>query len=291
MQKFVGTLLLFSFFTLNVHAEPRGKVIYGEDNRRDVYSEERDDLRSLADSTVAIIAFDKLKQDKNGSVTLISGTFGKDFNLCTNEPFYNQPSAASCSGFLVGDDLIATAGHCLTVLNCSNFRFVFNYKMLDKDSARLEFTQDDVYTCKSILAREYTNNQDYALVQLDRPVRGHKPLQLSQKNIQTNDSLTVIGHPSGLPTKIADGANVREVKTGFFKANLDTYGGNSGSAVFNSNTNEIEGILVRGARDFVLDYENKCYRSNKCENTGCSGEDVTFISYINQAIKKSGRRN
>ena len=44
--------------------------------------------------------------------------------------------------------------------------------------------------------------------------------------------LVVIGHPSGLPTKIADGAWVRNNESEYyFVTNLDTFGGNSGSAV------------------------------------------------------------
>jgi len=92
--------------------------------------------------------------------------------------------------------------------------------------------------------------------------------------------LYVIGHPSGLPQKFADGAWVRSVQSAYFTTNLDTYGGNSGSAVFNAATDDVEGILVRGASDFVYDYESKCYRSNFCSATLCRGEDVTDIKLI-----------
>jgi len=36
----------------------------------------------------------------------------------------------------------------------------------------------------------------------------------------------------------------------FFDANLDTFGGNSGSPVFDARTNAVVGILVRGADDY-----------------------------------------
>lgn len=49
--------------------------------------------------------------------------------------------------------------------------------------------------------------------------------------------------PAGLPQKIAGGAKVRSIQTGFFVANLETDGGNSGSAVFNLSNGVIEGIL------------------------------------------------
>src|SRR5690606_6853870 len=129
-------------------------------------------------------------------------------------------------------------------------------------------------SCKEIVAREYTSQQDYALVRLDRPVRNHRPLTLAQSQSQSGDGVVVIGHPSGLPTKITDNAVVRSQKGAYFVANLDTYGGNSGSAVFNENTLEVVGILVRGAQDFRYDSQSQCYRSNVCAEDGCRGEDV-----------------
>ncbi len=50
--------------------------------------------------------------------------------------------------------------------------------------------------------------------------------------------------------------------------NLDTYGGNSGSAVFNKDGTIVEGILVRGARDYNINHENgtTCFASNRISN-------------------------
>ena len=61
----------------------------------------------------------------------------------------------------------------------------------------------------------------------------------------------MIGFPSGLPCKVAANAKVSQnTDTFVFTGNLDTYGGNSGSPVFNLTTHEVEGILVRGGEDF-----------------------------------------
>src|SRR5690606_28703319 len=93
--------------------------------------------------------------------------------------------------------------------------------------------------------------------------------------VEGGDKLVVIGHPAGIPTKVAGDAYVREVKDTHFVANLDTFGGNSGSAVFNEKTGLIEGILVRGWQDFS--YSNGCRKSYVCKDDGCSGEDVTRV--------------
>lgn len=262
------------------------KVIYGDDNRLDVYEVSRADVRDIADSTVALIPTRLISPGPNGSVLINGKQYGSERNLCPEEPFFDQPSAANCSGSLVGEDLIATAGHCVSPSDCNKYVFVFGYKMINSSMAQVSFPQSEVYKCKEIVAREYTNKQDYALVRLDRPVHGHRVLSLQQAPVQAGDGLYVVGHPSGLPTKVADGANVRLQQGPFFTANLDTYGGNSGSAVFNARTNEVVGILVRGAADFIYDKDKKCSVSNKCASDLCRGEDVTNISYIVQALSK-----
>lgn len=75
----------------------------------------------------------------------------------------------------------------------------------------------------------------------------------------------------------AGGAQVRNnTNDSYFVANLDIYGGNSGSSVLNAATGRVEGILVRGEADFV--HNGGCYVSAVCPTTGCRGEDVTRTS-------------
>jgi hypothetical protein len=70
----------------------------------------------------------------------------------------------------------------------------------------------------------------------------------------------------------------------FFAANLDTYGGNSGSPVFNATSGTVEGILVRGENDFVSN--GSCYVSLVCPTTGCRGEDVTRSTVWSSKVPK-----
>src|SRR5690606_16445756 len=149
------------------------------------------------------------------------------------------PAVANCSASLVGEDLIATAGHCVSAANCGSYRYIFGFRMQNAAIPNNVFPADDVYQCKEVVAREYTSYQDYALIRLDRPVVGRRALALQQTPSQPGDAIYVVGHPSGLPTKVADGAVVRSQLGTYFTSNLDTYGGNSGSAVFNARTHEV----------------------------------------------------
>lgn len=285
-NSFVASLGVAVAATLSVgFVNVTPKVIYGEDNRAEVYEVARADVREIADSTVALIPKKNLVL-KGEFVQIIAKQFGREMNLCSDEPYYDQPMAANCSGSLVGEDLVATAGHCIGSSDCADYAFVFGYRMSSSRTAPEKVPASEVYACKEIVAHEYTSAQDYALVRLDRTVLGHRPLTLQKEPVRSGDPLYVIGHPSGLPTKVADGAEVRRTKGSYFQANLDTYGGNSGSAVFNAETNEVVGILVRGEMDFVYDKTRKCRKSNQCSANTCRGEDVTNISYITEALNK-----
>ena len=185
----------------------------------------------------------------NDQVT-IQGSTLESRGICSDARFAQQKTAANCSGFLVGPDLLVTAGHCVqTASDCRNNKWVFNYAHTTS-SSDMTITTDDVYGCKEIISQslDRRTKNDYALLRLDRKVEGREPLTVrTEGKVKTNTPLVVIGHPTGLPSKVADGAWVRNNNPGvYFVANLDTFGGNSGSAVFNSETGVVEGILVRG---------------------------------------------
>ena len=256
-------------------------VIYGEDNRLDLYQVSKQLHLDLADSTVALIKKADVKDNLDGTSTLNGKNFGEEFNLCTTEPFREQSAAAFCSGFLVDADTVVTAGHCIEgPSDCADVSFVFGYNVKEAGGAHTKVKTEDVYTCERVVHTEVNGRgADFAVVKLNRRVMNHRATELRQSgSLVKGDEIVVIGHPSGLPTKVAAGAAVRSIESGFFMANLDTYGGNSGSAVFNDRTGQVEGILVRGEQDFA--FENGCVVSNKCPADGCRGEDVTLISSV-----------
>jgi V8-like Glu-specific endopeptidase len=277
-------LILVSVVCLSAQAfaaTPKIDVIYGDDNRKDVFESTDSAMVELSKSTAAMIPNDKLST-VSGLVT-IQGETLESRGVCSDERFASQMTAANCSGFLVSENVLVTAGHCIKSMDdCESYKWIFDYKMDSAKQDSMTVPASDVYTCTRVIARTLDNfsNDDYAVVQLDRIVTDRRPLAFRRSgNIKVGESVVVIGHPSGLPTKIADGAKVRSRQGKFFQANLDTYGGNSGSAVFNQRTGEVEGILVRGENDYVQS-ERGCMISNKCAADGCRGEDVTYITNI-----------
>ncbi len=257
----------------------QAKVIYGEDNRLDLYQVENPALLQLAHSTVALIDNYKLSLPTEGRVQISTSHYGQSYNLCPEEPFREQQTAAFCSGFLVAPDVVVTAGHCINSQSkCNSTSFVFGFGMNSEGASVSSVPSEDVYRCNRLIRNEVVGGaRDYAVVQLDRPVPNYKPLRVRKSGEpEVGTALVVIGHPAGLPTKVADGAIIRSIRSEHFVTTLDTYGGNSGSAVFNIDTGEVEGILVRGEADFVS--RGGCRISNVCGETECRGEDVTKIS-------------
>ncbi|HBE89190.1 MAG TPA: serine protease [Elusimicrobia bacterium] len=283
MKKTLVTVLALAAFSAGAFAND--KVIYGADDRFDLYQVTDQALLKLADSTVGLF--------KAGDVTINGDTaklatrsYAQGYSLCKEEPFYDQVNGAFCSGSLVAPDVIMTAGHCVRSESaCTGTKFVFGFGVKEAGVMPNSVAASEVYSCAQLIGREEVGSgADWALIKLDRPVTNHAVLKYNTADtLQNGDPLLVIGHPAGLPTKIAGGATVRNInKPGYFVANLDTYGGNSGSAVFNARTHVIEGILVRGENDYV--WKGNCRVSNVCASDGCRGEDVTKLSAITATI-------
>lgn len=249
------------------------KVIYGDDNRVDVADYPDVNVQELASSVAAMISTDSIDDEGNLSGETLSDYYG----LCEDQRFQDELVAASCTGFLVDEDLIVTAGHCIgTSAVCTGEKWVFGYH-----NGKSSVSTDDVYECSEIVSLAYSSSQylDYAVVRLDRKVEGRKPLRFNRVGVaNVGDDLIIMGHPTGMSLKIADSASVRSVENEYFVANLDSFGGNSGSPVFNASSLEVEGILVRGETDYIN--ENGCTVVNTCEDDGCDGEDSTHISLV-----------
>ena len=267
----------------------RTKVIYGEDDRIDLYQETDPQRLDWAASTCALIQATRLTQQPDGSWIISSpGAYVRNgLPACEWEPFGDQPTAAYCSGFVVGEDLIATAGHCYSESSLAGVRFVFGFKMLDATTPRLEFLESEVYQGIEIVSRESSGALDHSVVRVDRPITAPNASALPVRRysvVQPGTYVGVIGHPAGLPMKIAFGDTFVRSSThnDYFVANLDTFGGNSGSPVFNAEAGVVEGILVRGATDYI--FHPDCFESNVFDNDAGRGEDSTKTTVFADSI-------
>ncbi len=265
------------------------RIIFGEDDRVEYY-QIPEPFKSAADSVVSLWPAAALKAGPEGDTLHFSTrSFGQVYRLCPGERFSAQPAGAFCSGSLVGEDLVLTAGHCIEdQAKCAKTAFVFGYAV----KAPGRYTQSsvpaaDVYGCTEILKRDWTNytvtqngeqsptiyGDDFALIRLDRKVAGRRPLAVNRAgDIKKGDAVTAMGYPNGLPLKFsAEGMVVRPVRANspYFDANLDIFGGNSGGPAFNAATGLIEGVVVRADADhFLTTFEGCRVYHVKPQNAG-----------------------
>ncbi len=276
-------LVLASVCLLAVSAHAEKKVIYGSDNRVEARKHSNAKLRSLAKSVAGRVSSYNLAQNGDVFESVTSYTLADSMRVCATERFADQKTLPDCTGFLVGEDILVTAGHCMTAGDCENNMWVFGF-----EDTSTSFSKSQVYKCKEVIdqAADYSLlgfADDFAVIRLDRKVEGRTPLKFrTSGKIKRGQEIAVIGHPSGLPLKIADDASVKSTFGATFKADLDTYGGNSGSPVFNAKTYEVEGILIQGKQDYVADATGTCAVSAKSSG---KGERVFKINKVKTLMK------
>lgn len=295
-----GIVTFSALLLTSVSSFAETKVIYGVDNRKDLSEVRNPIYQKLAKSTAAMVSTSFLYQKEDGHYqSLMQVSLEEGMNICSSERFAQQPMLANCSGFLIADDLLVTAGHCLMAeeMSCKSNSWVFDYDNFDGDYDLNHIDKSTVYKCKEIVGHALNDFQDYAVIRLDRKVTGREPLRIrTSGKVSESAPLVVIGHPSMLPAKVTDGGSVLDNNDPFkFITSLDTFQGNSGSAVFNANTGIVEGILVNGKTDYIHSDPNdplSCLVVNECSqdgkecvdkskgSTAVFGEGVTRIAMI-----------
>ncbi|MFA6235709.1 MAG: serine protease [Bacteriovorax sp.] len=293
---FFYTVLFGQIFNLSAPAAvlkipKHSNAIYEIDDRRLVDSKSSVNVRTLSESIAMIISSDSVEK-KFLSSRIFAGLLknSERLNFCSGGKFAEHHSLNACTGFLVGVDLLATAGHCFaSESDCMNKSVVFNVLAKNEVAEGYKVPVRNTYGCKEIVSRviDVDRNIDYAVIRLDRKASGREVLKLrSNGRVGSGDKVFMIGHPLGLPQVVTNSASLLDnSQPHFFKAALDSFEGNSGSPVFNSSTLEVEGILVRGEEDFLLDQSLQCYRDQiynpgEDESSGSRGEGVSRISDI-----------
>lgn len=277
------------------------KAVYGSDDRYEVH-EAGQLLQHVALSVGAIMHSRNVEQTSEGIWTLVPNITGRDKDWCETERFIDQPTAASCTGFLVSPSRLATSAHCVQPANdpgapglsCKDMSVVFGYALDEAGEVNNEFAHDRVYRCKNVVAGENNpTGSDWRVIELDRRVAGVDVLTVYRgEQVSLSWQLAIIGHPNGLPAKIGDNAKVVDADSAsYFVTDLDSYVGNSGSPVFVEHDGQavVVGLLSRGADDFEqasigLD---SCQQSRRCTTDSCGGEHVTPANVLREFASRT----
>jgi hypothetical protein len=73
----------------------------------------------------------QLEESFGGILTKVQGrTLEEAYGVCANEPNAQDLTIGKCTGFLVGPDLLVTAGHCVTSdFSCKeDYKWIFEFR-------------------------------------------------------------------------------------------------------------------------------------------------------------------
>ena len=249
-----GDLNLQEQFELLDPLRKHQKVIYGPEEYSEIYEINDSDILHNSKSVCALIDKAMLTNNGDGTSTIKIESLGNAMQLGLTEIFRVQPIGCFGSGFLVDSDVVATAASCLTFIDTKDIRVIFDFEMNNHHAAVTTIENEHIYSVTELTKGKVTSGSDWALAKIDRAVMGRDTLKLRKAGKISNEAkIYVIGHPAGLPKKCIGGGLVfKNLSAPFFSiSNLPIYTGNPGSAVFNSDTHEVEGILVSGDVQFI----------------------------------------
>lgn len=264
---------------------PGLSAIYGVDDRELISTKSDPKIQEMARAVALIVSVERM--DVGMFKTKINAsTVQEELNMCASEHFVNRPAIPGCTGFLVGPNVMVSAGHCfVNEDDCSNKKIIFDVDAQKQTKKGYSVSNSSVFSCKKIINTIAMDQQDYSIIELDRVAKKRQPLKLNMTSkIDNKAQVFMIGHPLGMPLMLSKATSVANNNDSFqFTAGLDSFEGNSGSPVINAKTLQVEGILVNGQQDLVQDLKIQCYRN--VVYSGAGGEGVFRISELAPYLK------
>jgi S1-C subfamily serine protease len=222
-------------------------VVYDEDDRIPPSMLPTVTREAVEDLTFALVPDEFVETSSEGR-RLRGPTAGEVFGLCESEPFAGLEAAAVCTGILVDDDILATAGHCIE--NESTCRkLVFLRRYVEDAVSRDLLDDNDVFRCEALLFRERAGSTgvDLALVRFDRAAT-HGTLLRSTAHVGE----TVVACGANFGTRVTCDPRAQVVGSSGSVVTLvaDMAIGASGGPVLD-HKGRLLGMLYDGAADFA----------------------------------------
>lgn len=155
-----------------------------------------------------------------------------------------QPDLSSCTGTLIGPDLVLCAGHCVSDANDLNGHsgsVTFDFQTNCDGTRPASYNPKFYKVNKTLRSKAQVSGLDYSLLQLKTPVPGVPAVPLRPDRPNVNDEVFEVHHPQAVTKKVSawhTGAQAKissiATSNGFLYlfANCDLTGGSSGSALF-----------------------------------------------------------
>lgn len=142
------------------------------------------------------------------SISTTAFTERNGYPICSTSRFYGEEHISgdrARTAFMVGQDMMMTAAHGAN-FDAFHWKVVFRHSKVTGDSSDCtNFTwqnipASDVYSPVALVTNTYalspTGRYDYAVIKLDRPVVGRRPLKIRRSgNARIGDTLISAGYP------------------------------------------------------------------------------------------------
>lgn len=154
---------------------------------------------------------------------------------------------SSCTGTLIGPDLVLTSGHCVTDpgnLNVASGSVCFDF-LTNCDGTRPSPYAPRFFkvhrAIRAVQSNPSAGGLDYALLQLKTPVPGVPAVPMRSDEPALNEAVFEVHHPAGITKKVSPRRTGTPAKISskgdsfgfkYLFANSDLAGGSSGSALF-----------------------------------------------------------
>ncbi len=270
-------------------------TVYGKDDRLDWYELKKDKAKKEAFNNSQAVGLlfpnkQKLKEYRDTYLELEAQLlkYNPGKKLCGGFQFKHQrvPPLGICTCFLIGPNLIATAGHCLEKKKSTEAEILLDCYASESCDKMEQIRTNPIYSIDSCLFFRDDKLVDLAIYRLAEKVDSHQILTLDFSMPATLQALYAWGHPYGLPLKFVDGSILAKVEDNKCQTQLDMSAGNSGSPIFAQSTNQVIGVFVAGSRDYN---ENCGKMPDSCifESKGCLDFETfqSFYSVKNEIEK------
>lgn len=292
-------MLHFFLLILAIQVSSQASIT-GSDDRHEVMNAPSE-IREISHSIAALVRKENINFLKNGEAELSGLDYVSDLGFCQDSRFaQEQRLIANCSASLIGEDILLTAGHCVEKngrVNLSEFVAVFDYKVENVTNGKVRVAASAVYNLVDapLYDFDFPGDNDVAVLKLDRKVEGRKALIIEENRnfIRNGQEIFMLGFPFGLAMKYTDNGYVTKKEgmfpnsTDSFTSDLDSFSVNSGSAVFDSETRKIIGVLVRGSgANYEKDPLRGCNDWGGLVKEGEYFSEINYIDLINNFFQK-----
>lgn len=239
---------------------------YGTDDRQQIRDSQHPKALEWARATAIVVNRAVLSDAGNGRIAASVPTLGAKEGLCPGERFADEPALGFCSSFLVAPDLVATAGHCFKTRLCEEMAFIFDFYAGGASANVNAIPASNVYSCAEVVAHQWGDGVDYALVRLDRPTSGRTPFALQATAPPVNSRVALLGYPSGIRAKIDVAGRVlrHEGTSGSrIRTSVDSFPGHSGGVMLDLATGAAFGVHIEGSSPSYVG-NGECMQTAAC---------------------------